>query len=450
MCDTMAARGAATTTGFTLFAKNSDRERNEAQFLEMLPAQDFGRGAVVRCTYVAIPQAARTHAVLLSRPFWIWGAEMGANEHGVVIGNEAVHPRALPQRRETLIGMDLLRLGLERSTSAAQAVDVIAGLLEAYGQGGSCGHMARRYYDNSFIIADAREVYVLETIGRRWAVERAGPTRAISNTYTIETEITAGSPDLEAFARAEGWWSSNRPFNFAAAVTNPDNPGLSGARGRCARATQLLARQAGGIDTAAMMANLRDHGAAAEGRGDFHPQQIEGVTICMHAADGTRRGQSVASMVSDIRPGDDGRSGAVHWVTGSSAPCTSVFKPVFIDAGLPAQGARPGDRNDPASLWWSHEQLHRAMVQGDYAAAMGWFRPERDALEAEFRARVDSVLTLPGTDGTKARRRVAEACWRDAARAEEKWRVRASALACSAIRPSFKRAWSRFDKLAAD
>ena len=445
MCDTMAARGAATTTGFTLFAKNSDRERNEAQFLEMLPAQEYGRGAVVRCTYVAIPQAARTHAVLLSRPFWLWGAEMGANEHGVVIGNEAVHPRQLPQRRATLIGMDLLRLGLERSTSAAEAVSVITGLLEQFGQGGSCGHMAKRYYDNSFIIADRREIYVLETIGRRWAVERAGTTRAISNTYTITTDSTAASPDLEEFARAEGWWKGNRPFDFAAAVTNPDNPGLSGARGRCARATDLMARQSGRIDTAAMMANLRDHGAGADGRGDFHPQQIDGVTICMHAADGTRRGQSVAGLVSDLR-----EVGAVHWVTGTSAPCTSIFKPVFIDAGLPPQGKRPGDRNDADTLWWHHEQLHRAMVQGDYAAAMTWFRPERDALEAEFRARVESVLALPGADGTKARCKVAESCWKDAATAEAKWISRASGLACNAIRPSFQRAWSRFDKLAAE
>lgn len=445
MCDTMAARGAATVTGTTLFAKNSDRERNEAQFLELLPAQEYGRGAVVRCTYVAIPQAARTHAVLLSRPFWIWGAEMGANEHGVVIGNEAVHPRQAPQRKPTLIGMDLLRLGLERGATAAEAVAVITGLLEAHGQGGSCGHMARRYYDNSFIIADRDEVYVLETIGRRWAVEKSGTTRAISNTYTIGTAITAGSADLEAFARAQGWWTGNAPFDFAAAVTNPANPGLPGAIGRCARATQLLTRQAGQIDAAAMMANLRDHGAAAEGRGDFHPQQIEGVTICMHAADGTRRGQSVAAMVSDLRA-----DGAVQWVTGTSAPCTSVFKPVFIDAGLPAQGARPGDRADPATLWWRHERLHRAMVRGDYAGAMAWFQPERAALEAEFRARVEAVIALPGAEGTSARRKVAEACWKDAEAAEAKWTARAGALACDGIRPGYRRAWGRFDKLAAD
>ena len=432
MCDTMAARGAATSTGGTLFAKNSDRERNEAQYLQLLPAQSYGRGAVVRCTYIAIPQAARTHAVLLSRPFWIWGAEMGANEHGVVIGNEAVHPRALPQRQRALIGMDLLRLGLERGTTAAEAVSVITGLLEAHGQGGSCGHMAPRFYDNSFIIADRHDVFVLETIGRRWAVERAGATRAISNTYTIATPSCA-SPDLEAFARAQGWWRGNT-FDFAAAVTNMGNPGLPVAQARCARATLRLGADAGKISPASMMSYLRDHGGL-DGP-DFHPADIVGATICMHAADGPRRGQSVGSLVSDLRG-----TGALHWVTGTSAPCTSVFKPVFVADGLPEQGAIPGDGFDGETLWWRHEVLHRALLT-DYPAAMAEIGPERDALEAGFIARMAPLIAAPGAE----RHRAVAACWREAAAAEAGWLRRIAGRA--APRRSYLGAWRRHDRLA--
>lgn len=443
MCDTMAARGAATTTGSTLFAKNSDRERNEAQFLEMRPSQSYGAGARLRATYLTIPQAARTHRVLLSRPFWIWGAEMGANEHGVVIGNEAVHPRQKPQRKAALLGMDLLRLGLERGASAAEALEVITSLLERHGQGGNCSHLGRHFYDNSFIIADKHEIYVLETLGRHWAAERAGKTRAISNTYTIGTTITRSSAGLAAFARNAGWWRGRGDFDFAGSVTDPDNPGLAGARSRCTRATSLLARHEGAIDSLRMMANLRDHGAAAEGRPAWHPQELTGPTICMHAGDGSRRGQSVGALVSDLRD-----SGAVHWVTGSSAPCMSVFKPVFMDAKLPAHGAIPGDRADAATLWWRHERLHRGALLGDYAGLMAEIASGRDALEARFRDQVEAVIGGSGAAAIRARQRVVLQCWREAERAEARWLRRLPRFTATTIRPAYRRAWDRFDSLA--
>ena len=140
MCDTMVALPPATAAGGVLFAKNSDRERNEAQAVEWHPRATHAPGARLRCTYIDIPQASETHAVLLSRPFWCWGAEMGANEHGVVIGNEAVFGTVPPSRMLALIGMDLLRLGLERGATAAEAVEVIVTLLEDHGQGGDDDH----------------------------------------------------------------------------------------------------------------------------------------------------------------------------------------------------------------------------------------------------------------------------------------------------------------------
>ena len=64
-----------------------------------------------QCTYIEIPQVEKTHAVILSKPAWMWGAEMGSNEQGVCIGNEAVWTKLNgdDDAVERLLGMDLLR-----------------------------------------------------------------------------------------------------------------------------------------------------------------------------------------------------------------------------------------------------------------------------------------------------------------------------------------------------
>lgn len=49
----------------------------------------------------------------MSKPVWMWGAEMGANEHGVVIGNEAIWTNDNEGDHDPnvkrLLGMDLVR-----------------------------------------------------------------------------------------------------------------------------------------------------------------------------------------------------------------------------------------------------------------------------------------------------------------------------------------------------
>src|SRR5271167_1230643 len=152
MCDTLCGPG---PRGM-VFAKNSDRPPGEVQI-----AWPFGRRASAGCTlrtqYVTIGDTG-AHAAFLSCPTWLWGAEHGVNEHGVAIGNERVsttHDAAAA--KPALIGMDLVRLGLERSRSAAEAVDVLTGLLETCGQGGIADRAHQEAYDSSFLIADPSE-----------------------------------------------------------------------------------------------------------------------------------------------------------------------------------------------------------------------------------------------------------------------------------------------------
>ena len=167
MCDSMVTL----TDDGVLFAKNSDREPNEAQPLEWVAAADHRADARVSCTWIEVDQVAHTHAVLLSRPWWMWGAEMGTNEHGVVIGNEAVFTRSEPGAK-ALLGMDLLRLALERADTAEDAVSVMVDLLERHGQGGPCSYERSNFtYDNSFLVADPGGAFVLETSGSQWATE---------------------------------------------------------------------------------------------------------------------------------------------------------------------------------------------------------------------------------------------------------------------------------------
>jgi dipeptidase len=353
MCDTLVSL----TDDGPLFAKNSDRDANEAQVLRWHPAAEHAPGSRVTCTWTEIDQVARTHAVLLSQPWWMWGAEIGANEHGLVIGNEAVFTRGTgegsPRSRDgALLGMDLLRLALERATGAEDAVVTIVDLLEKYGQGGSCSHEHPRFsYDNSFLIVDRARAVVLETAGRHWATEHVtGRGRSISNGLTI--------PD------------------FARAHADPVRGRVASCAVRRER-TQAAASRAGG--PADLIAALRDHGSTP----GPHWSPVNGALSapCAHAGGLLTSTQSTASWVADLRAG-----ARTHWVTGTSAPCTSIFKPVAVETPLEVDPVpMPDNHFDPAYRWWRHERLHRLALR-DHPASLARFGPERDRIEAEWLA----------------------------------------------------------------
>lgn len=367
MCDTIAV----VTTEATWLAKNSDREPGEAQLVEHLPRARHAEGARLRATYLELDQVRETFELVVSRPAWLWGAEMGANEHGLAIGNEAVFTRVQVDRTG-LLGMDLCRLALERCKTADEALDLITWMLARHGQGGAAGYRDKRFrYHNAFMIADPDGAWLLETAGRYWAAERVRGARTTSNVLTIGKDATRVGPGTIEGARALGRLRRGAEFDFREAFADPVMGFLSA--GDVRRACTLRAARAEPVGVESLARALRDH-AGREPTGGARM-----TAPCAHASWLPTRGagQTTGTMVSRLC-----RGASMHWLTGTSAPCLSVLKPVPLGAGEVDTGPPPKPSlADDESLFWRGERLHRAVLR-DYDPRRASFELERALLEA--------------------------------------------------------------------
>ncbi|MBS2013658.1 MAG: hypothetical protein JST00_12260 [Deltaproteobacteria bacterium] len=403
MCDTLVvvARDAV------WLAKNSDREPGEAQGVEHVGRERHGSAARLRVTYLEIDQVRETHEVVLSRPSWMWGAEMGANEHGLAIGNEAVFTR-VPVEARGLLGMDLLRLALERTKTADEALDLIAWLLARHGQGGPAGYRDRRFtYHNAFLIADPKGAWLMETAGRFWAAKRVIGTASTSNVLTIGADYTRVGPGTIEGARSLGLLRRGQDFDFRRCFARRAMGWLSGGD---VRRACTAARASASTPTLASIADtMRDHAG-------MRPEDGARLLMpCAHASWLPTRhsGQTTGTLVSKLVP-----NASRHWLTGTSAPCLSVLKEVPLGQGPIDTGPSPSATGfDAASLFWRHERLHRLVLR-DYDRRRAAFEAERRSLEAR----------VADADGPAPSAAAASAAFAEHREAIDTWIARASAV----------------------
>lgn len=359
-CDTMVALGSVTAQGQTIFAKNSDRPADECQPLVFHPRHTYPSGTTLACQFVEISQAETTWRHIGSRPYWCWGYEHGFNEHQVVIGNEAL-PSNLPTAQEAkLIGMELLRLGLERGQSAAEAVEVITGLVSRYGQGKFANDAGVRTYDNGYIVADPQEAFVVETAGHEWAVRRVKQAVGISNVYSIGTDWETKSPAA--------------PTDFVAGYADPTSLQGSGAVRR-ARSCALLARPSQPLAVPDFMAILSDHGGSTSAL-------PAAPSICMHSLPDGSRGNTAASLVADLCA--DGSRLPVYWCSFYS-PCLGLFLPIFLEGELPPVLSLGGQTPSVESPWWGFYRLNQ-LARREPENRLDWVRNHWMPLQASLLA----------------------------------------------------------------
>jgi len=281
------------------FLKNSDRSPNEPNLCVYIPHQLHDEKEL-QATYITIPQVKETYECFLVKPSWIWGAEMGYNEYGVAIGNEAVFTKT-KEKKPSLIGMDYLRLGLERAKSAKEALEVITTLLKVYGQGGNCGYDHEFYYNNSYLIADANETYVLETVGKDYAYKKVEGNYNISNKLSLDKDYDFATKDYK-----KGFSQENSDFIFTLGS-------MSKIREKQGKELSIKANDSI-LDMIDVLSYVRNKKAIYEG---------DTGSICM--VKNALGDHSTGSMIVNLSQKDP-----TIWVSGGTLPALAVYKPYYL------------------------------------------------------------------------------------------------------------------------
>jgi Dipeptidase len=361
MCDTVYAGPSACLGGREWLGKNSDRNPAEPQSLCIVPAAK-GRD--------------RRLAFALSKPSWMEGGEMGVNERGVAIGNEAVFSR-FGAKKDGVLGMAILRMALERSETAAAARDFIADFVSRNDQGGNGAYKGSLVYSNSFLVSGPDGAFVIETAGRRWAWKRAAPIASISNAYSIESDYEGMDERsaAELHGSARGSWRELVEERFHLLFTRGDQ-----RRGCTSR---ILESASPAVDFDAVASALRSH--ARLGRSMAGP--------CLHGAGFPVKSSTTASLMFERAAG--GSSSGILWFTGRSHPCLSVFVPILLSEGafVPlwtdydyAEGAKAGLER------WESSRMKDASRGGAALSSDPEFVASRDRIQSRLAAATADAL----------------------------------------------------------
>jgi secernin len=414
---------------------NSDRPANESMELIWMPAPEANPAtpkqesdeycSFMKMTYINVkkPASRKQRSVLLCKPVWMSGAEMGVNDAGVSIGNEAVFTKyKINKDKKALLGMDMIVLALMYSSTAKEALDLIVELLEEYGQGGNCfPNVADKqlFYHNSFLIVDEQEQWVLETAGHLWVAEKIEQRdnllqRSISNCLTIGSKFTLSCKDLIPYAIKHGYCKKAEELDFKKCFSDFLVTNAVKGRNRCATTKALslqLFEKCKTIEDTVEQDSVGIHGVIhilqhhqyEQGKPNSFQPKNGGIflnDVCAHASYGpVRISQCTNSLIVHY---DRQKHNFRVFVSGTSSPCISLFKPLSIKSQDKSSITIPNlllnaketpvcyTNND--SLWWRGEVLHRLVLLAyevspfsqKIVRLLNDFKDERTKLQQKF------------------------------------------------------------------
>lgn len=319
-------------------------------------------------------------------------ADSFVNEHGVLVTSDSCPSRvAAEDYTDGGIGGAFRRLIAEQVTSAREAVRIAGALVEKHGY---------RASGRTYSIADRKEAWMLAVLrGRHWYAQRVpdDEVAVIPNHFTIrairpdDPESFMGSPDIVAYARANGWYdeAADGPFDFKKAFDRPSTrePAADGNALRHWRGLELVTGKAWDLVRAypfsvkparkmtaeALMAILRDHYEgtpydATDGYKTGSPNRTKFRTICTAS--------TINAFVVSLDAQRPEPLATAMWLA-VGKPDTTVFLPLYFGvATLP-----PGAETLNAKVL-----TLESAVEESYGSMIGRLRKEMDPVEKGFLA----------------------------------------------------------------
>jgi dipeptidase len=316
--DMVVALSRATVDGQTFFGHNSNRPTSEGQAVLRQAGRVFAPGETLQLQHLLIPQAPQTLTVLASRSRGALGYHNGVNEKGLAVARTSLRTR-LDGEQKGLTGAELVRLLLERATSARLAVDLA---IELIGRHGQARDDKEAEPDSAFLIADGAEAFVLVIFGSWWLEQEVADWRAVSEVCQLHQNWGRIAPGLADHVIQRGWWPNDgSKFDFEQALGNDlqnTGEGCGERIRRKGRATAMLEQQHGRLDLCCLRHLLSDHsesvGAAEQGREPDPWSAPEAM-----------------SLLACLNP----QPARTAWYA-FGPPCVSVYFPFFFEGDIPA------------------------------------------------------------------------------------------------------------------
>jgi len=368
-CTTILVGKVVTSDGSVIHAHNEDMGFLAVGRLWAEKAATHNTEEMLEIPYVVIPQAEKTYqywasgntpvstdsgiSTEKSRPYD--SVLIGMNQWGVSMSCNWMWSKEINMSAQGIRRYAIRQLILERAKTARDAVNIIGGFIDQYGQAdwGGLG----------YCLADPNEAWIVETTTHHWVARRVKDDEilVVANRFTIGKEYEISSEGLVEFAMRKGWHDPSKcGFSFRDVYGRPDKMDQAYDKEREARTITLLENKKGLITPEDLFLVLRDR---YEGTPKYtKPLQIENwrelseeKSIPRTISTNLCQSSSVAHLRSDMPV----EVGAVMWYT-MVAPQYSGYFPLY--AGATTISETFSDTNNAYSsdsAWWVFRMLQK-------------------------------------------------------------------------------------------